>query len=336
MIVRTGLPRRTGRATGWVLAGVLALAGATACDAPFSEPSTRALQGGIAASLSASSLELTGAYTEAGQRWTVDLQVARPISEHVKVQSAGTNLEAIVIGDQAYFRGADFLAQHLGRDPASLNLVKAAGHAWWKGAASLVPQLPDLTDATRFTATFLGSNLDRRADHLTVAGVEAVDLSGPRADVYVAEAAPNQLLRVRLKAGVAVDGVTAGDLTYGAFGGTFDIAAPADVIDFSDLSTLPPQYTVVAVDTRACGTPCVVSAELKNLGGGRGAAAPSTVTFTMTDAATGALLGSCLAIVQPDVGYNATTAVSCTIGGLAGHAYNAATVTATPTNPGGA
>jgi hypothetical protein len=43
-------------------------------------------------------------------------------------------------------------------------------------------------------------------------------------------------------------------------------------------------------------------------------------------------LGSCQAQVQPDVGYNATTTVSCTIDGV--QAQNAAVVTASATNPG--
>ena len=53
----------------------------------------------------------------------------------------------------------------------------------------------------------------------------------------------------------------------------------------------------------------------------------------MTDAATGHVLGSCQAQVRPDVGYNSTTGVSCTIGGVSG-APNAAIVTATADNPG--
>jgi hypothetical protein len=61
------------------------------------------------------------------------------------------------------------------------------------------------------------------------------------------------------------------------------------------------------------------------------AQAPSTVTFTMADAGSGQKLGSCQATVQPDVGYNATTTVSCAIGVPA---TNAAVVTATAVNPG--
>jgi hypothetical protein len=106
------------------------------------------------------------------------------------------------------------------------------------------------------------------------------------------------------------------------------------VIDFADLSTLPPSYTVVSVDTSRCGSPCLVAATVKNLGGTRGARAPSTVSFKMIDSATGNALGSCQVKVQPDVAYNATTSVSCAIALATGQNYNAATVTATPDNPG--
>jgi hypothetical protein len=91
---------------------------------------------------------------------------------------------------------------------------------------------------------------------------------------------------------------------------------------------------VVSVDTTGCGSPCAVSAVVKNLGGMSGAKAPSTVTFTMTDSASGRALGSCQAQIQPDVGYNATTSVGCTISNSSGQPANAAIVTATADNPG--
>ena len=103
---------------------------------------------------------------------------------------------------------------------------------------------------------------------------------------------------------------------------------------FSNLSTLPPIYTVLSVDASRCSTPCVVSATLKNLGGKVGARAPSTITFTMTDSASKKTIGSCQAEVQPDVGYNATTKVSCTISLGSAQQANAALITATPENPG--
>jgi hypothetical protein len=137
-----------------------------------------------------------------------------------------------------------------------------------------------------------------------------------------------------LKSGATVDGVSAADFQYTNFDKDFNITRPTDVIDFSNLSTLPPIYTVVSVDTSRCSATCVVSAVVKNLGGKLGAQAPSTITFTMTDSATKATVGTCQAQVVPDVGYNATTTVSCTISSAGGQQANAAIVTATPTNPG--
>jgi hypothetical protein len=158
-----------------------------------------------------------------------------------------------------------------------------------------------------------------------------VRLSGSRADVYIASVAPYRLLRVRLKEGVVVDGIAGADLSFSNVDHDFGIAAPRDIIDFGDLSTLPPVYTVVSVDASACGSPCVVSAKLKNLGGLTGARAPSTVAFTMTDPVSKQALGACTATVQQDVGYNSTTTVSCTINAKP---VNGAVVTASAQNPG--
>ncbi len=302
-----------------------------ACD-PFGLPATRALESGVEAMLSsATSYELAGDYTADGTRWTIDLQVTRPESRHVTVKSSASQVEAIIVGGNAYFRGQAFLAKHLGSDPLSQNIARAAGNAWWKDTASLVPSLPDLTGGAVFRTNFLGPAVTKRTDHQPVGGVDAVELSGARADVYIASAPPYPLLRVHLNQGVVVDGISDADLRYTNVNSAFGIAAPSDVIDFSNLSTLPPIYTVVSVDTTGCATPCVVSAKLKNLGGLSGARAPSTVLFTMTDPTTRQSIGTCSATVQPDVGFNATTNVSCTMGGSP---VNAAVVTAAADNPG--
>jgi len=303
----------------------------SACD-PFGLPATRALENGAETMLrSANSYEIKGHYTAGGKRWTIDMQIVRPETRHVMVSSGTDNLEAVIIGTDGFFRGREFLARHVGSDPQSQALARAAGNAWWKDTVSLVPTLPNLTDGIAFRANFLGSAATSRIDNQAVGGVDAVELSGARADVYIASAAPYHLLRVHLNAGVVVDNVSDADVTYGNVDHDFAITAPTDVINFSNLSTLPPVYTVVSVDTSACGSPCVVTATLKNLGGMTGARAPSTVKFTMTDPTTKQAIGSCEAVVQPDVGYNSTTTASCTI---AGRPINAAVVTATATNPG--
>jgi len=313
------------------------LAFLAACDPTLglNLPATRALEDGAAQGLaSATSFELTGAYTDSSSRWTIDMQIARPVTEHVVVSDGSQTVEAVVLGGDAYFRGQSFLAKHMGSDPLSTNLVKAAGNSWWKGSAGYVPRFADLTDGATFRATFLGSAVTSRTDHVSVAGIDSVDLAGPRADVFIAAAPPYRLLRVHMKKGVTIDQVGDGDLRYTNYDRDFRITAPADVIDFSDLSTLPPVYTVVSVDASGCGSPCTVSALLKNLGGASGAIAPSTVTFTMTIPVTQQLIDSCSVPVQPDVGYNATTTVTCTMGGLTGQPANAAIVTATADNPG--
>jgi hypothetical protein len=327
-----------------VLAGAAAVATLSVCQAPFGlgQPSTRALENGAADTLTAAnSFEITGTYTEAGTNWTIDMQIVRSGRQHVTVSSSDMKLEAIIFVDpsgtnptDSFFRGNEYLSQHMGADPASRNLVKAAGNAWWKGTAVDVPRLPDLTDGSALRSTFLGTAVTQRKDNVVVDGSDAVNLSGSRADVFIAANAPHQLLHLRMKSGATVDGVSAADFQYTNFDLDFKITKPTDVIDFSNLSTLPPIYTVASVDTSRCGATCVVSAVVKNLGGKLGAQAPSSVTFTMTDPATKLTVGTCSTEIKPDVGYNTTTIVSCTIPVAGGQQTNAAIVTATPTNPG--
>ncbi len=267
-----------------------------ACDPAFGLdlPSERALEDGAANTLThAKSLEIKGSYTSgAGAQWTVDTQLVRPDVRHTTITGANLKVEAIVIGGDGFFRGQAFLAAHMGSDPLSQNLARAAGNAWWKGP-----------------------------------------LSGRRADVFISATPPHHLLRVHLKNGAVIDGMSAVDFKYSAFDQDFKIVAPTDVIDFSNLSTLPPIYTVESVDTSRCASPCIVQANLRNLGGAMGAIAPSTVTFTMTGSISGTALGSCQTPVIPDVGYNQTITVGCTIN-ASGPAENPAVVTAAVTNPG--
>ena len=318
-----------------ILAAAACLLALTSCDPTLGlgRPGERALEDGAVATLGkATSFEIVGSYGDAGGRWMIDLQVVRPNTEHIVLSGPDQKIEAIVLGGHGYFRGPRFLAQHLGNDPLSLDLLRAEGNSWWNGPVAYFPRLPDLTDGATFRSTFLGSASSARTDHLSVDGVDAVELSGARADVFIASSPPFSLLRVHMKKGVNIDGLGEADLTYGAYNRDFAIKAPTDVIDFSNRSVLPPLYTVVSVDASGCASTCVVSALLKNLGGQTAAQAPSTVTFTMTDPVSRMGLGSCQVQVQPDVGYNATTTVSCTI--PTAQPQNAALVTATATNPG--
>jgi hypothetical protein len=311
--------------------GVALVAVLAACD-PFGLPSTRALESGAASMFTtALSYEMKGTYTAAGTEWTVDMQFTRPGSRHIVVASPSEQVEAIVIGGDAYFRGQAFLAKHLGSDPLSQSIAKVAGNAWWKDDSGLVPTFQDLTSENAFRSSFLGPAVDKRTDRQQVDGIDAVELSGRRADVFIDSAPPHRLLRIRLKDGVVVDGIAGADLRFSNVDRDFGITAPTDVLNFSNLSTLPPIYRVSSIDTSACGSPCAVSATLRNLGGTVDAKAHSTVTFTMTDPISKQALGTCTATVESDVGYNSSTTVSCTINA---RPVNGAVVTATVENPG--
>ena len=324
-------------ALGKAALAAAALVALAACDLPFGLglPTVRELNSGAGDSLDAArSFRISGSYAELSTAWTVDLELVRPKTEHVLLSSKDANLEAIITDHGPYFRGRQFLASNMGSDPYSQSLVQAAGDSWWTGLATLAPQLPDFTNGGGFRATFLGTAVTSRTDHVSVGGAPAVELSGPRADVFLDEAPPHHVLRLHMHPGAAVDGITNADFTYSDFGRDFGIAPPSGALDFADQSTLPPIYTVVSVDTSACGSPCVVAASLKNLGGKTGSRGPSTVTFTMTDPQSSSVLGTCKIAVLPDVGHSATTTVSCTIGGVSGADHNAAVVTAAADNSG--
>ncbi len=123
-------------------AGAAVLIALAACDLPFGlgTPSTRALEGGAEASLRGSSFEMTGTYTGAGvslpvhvasgartgspapapasdTTWTIDLQLSRPGAQHITVSGTNLKVEVVVVGGAAYFRGHQFLADHMGTDP---------------------------------------------------------------------------------------------------------------------------------------------------------------------------------------------------------------------------
>lgn len=310
----------------------------SACTNPLdvaSRPSTRTLEDGAANSLiAARSFEITGDYTQGTDRWSIDVQIVPPDKEHASITGPTVKLEAIIIGSSAYYRGQQFLVQHTSSDPNTVSLVRAAGNAWWKATTGGLVRFPDFTDGQSFRTTFLGPVASRRIDNVKVDGQPAVDFAGVRGDVYLAASPPYEPLRVHLNPRVAVDGLTAADLRFINFNKDFAITAPQNVIDFSNLSTLPPIYYVVAIDTSGCASPCVLSAQLKNLGGQGGAKAPSSVAFTVTDAATSKQVGTCSAVISPDVGYNATTSAGCTIGNLSGQSLNAAIVSAAVDNPG--
>ena len=327
---QTPLPTR-------ILAAAAALLALAACEPAFGLglPSETALEDGAANTLThAKTFGITGTYSLAGSvQWTIDLQLVRPSTAHAIVSTSDQKVEAVITGDHAYFRGQKFLAAHMAGDPQSQNLARAAGNSWWKGPPGYIPAMKEFTDGAAFRTAFLGSANTHRTDHLSVDGQAAVGLSGVRADIYIAAAAPFHLLRVHLKKDVVIDAMSDVDFHYGDFDREFGINPPTDVIDFSNLSTLPPIYSVVSVDTSRCGAPCSVSAQLKNLGGQIGASGPSTVTFTATAAVSGSVLGSCQATVAPDVGYNGTTSVSCVLN-LTSQPENGTVVTAAANNPG--
>src|SRR5438034_5921846 len=106
---------------------LLVAAALAACD-PFGLPSTRALENGATSMLtSATSFEVKGSYRASDVAWTIDLQLTRHADAandlHMLVSDSQDQVEAIIVGTAAYYRGQQFLARHL-TDPQSQGLVK--------------------------------------------------------------------------------------------------------------------------------------------------------------------------------------------------------------------
>jgi hypothetical protein len=319
-----------------VVVGISALV--AACSAPLGigQTSTADLINTANSELdSAKSFEVSGRFSDAGKKYTMDLQLRRPSSVHLTMTINGVGLEAIEVGPKAYYRGADFLAQAAGPaagSPTGPRLVKAVGDRWWTASEKPAPDLSGLTDNQKLKANFLNSLLVNRKEHVTVSGLDTVELSGKDGTVNISDTTPHRLVRVQVPSGMTVDGYTDADLRFSNYGKDFSITAPSGVLDFSDPSTLPPLYDVLSVDSSGCrsASSCVVAATVKNRTGLAGAPAQSTVTFNLSDSG-GKSIGTCSAGIAPDVANGATTTVSCKVplGGFSG----AFTVHATPSNP---
>lgn len=304
-----------------------------ACDSSLDigEPSTRALEDGVTAGIGRNhSFEITGSITEAGLIRHLDLRVDRMGAEQMVLTGDHFNLEAIITDGHSYFRGREFLAQHAAGDAGSVSLLNQAGDSWWRGSGQETPKLIALVDAESFRSNFLGPAVTSRSDHLSVEGVAAVRLMGPRAEVLIARDEPHRLLALRMRNGATVDGIVATDLRYGNYGGVPAIGPPEGAVNFRDFSTLPPLFTVEMVDGSACGSPCVVSARVRNLGGANAPGAASKIAFKLSDPASGRVYGSCVGEVPSGVRYDSTELVSCTMSIPSGGEPNGATLTATP------
>src|SRR5256885_3824621 len=111
-------------------------------------PSERVLEDGAATTLTQpTGFDIKVTYsTSAGELWAIDVQLVRPNTERATASTGDQKVEAIILGETAYFRGQKFLAARMGSDPLSQNLVKAAGSSWWKGSPSFIPPMKGFTD----------------------------------------------------------------------------------------------------------------------------------------------------------------------------------------------
>jgi hypothetical protein len=301
-----------------VVVGALGLMLA-ACGLPFGigQASTSQLINGAADTLAkAKSFEVTGTFTSDSDKYQIDLQYESSGTAHMDVTKGTTHLELLQINGKAYFRGKDFVASVAGTDTFGQALARAVGDKWFTSKDATPIDMSGFTDAAKVKANFLNTLSVTRKDNVTYNGQDTAELSDSDTILNITESSPYELLRLRTQPGKTVSGMTDADLAFSNYNKSFNIAGPTDVFQMDDPTTWPPYYVVTAVNLDRCsGDPCTVAATLKNNGGAKGAAAPSTVTFTASNDADKSVLGTCKATVSPDVANDAATSVSCSITG---------------------
>ena len=311
---------------------VVAAAGllAAGCGSPFggqSLPSTSQLVNGAADGFAkATSLEVSGTFTEASASYTVDIQFAPPSTAHLTVtQNNKLRFEGLAVNGKIFFRGRDFIALLLGSGTSDQQLAKAVGDRWFTSSApkDVIPlDVSPFTDASKVKANFLTTLPAKRKDNVTSSGVMTAELTTDDYIVNITEASPYRLVSLRTAQGKTVQQLTDATLAYSNFNKDFAIQTPTDVVDKDNHSTWPPMYTRVSIEHSGCNDPCTLSAVYRNDGGTTGASAPSTVNFTLTSKADGSALGSCKATIQPDVANGQTVTESCSISSSAWTAFN--------------
>jgi hypothetical protein len=296
-----------------------------ACGLPFGigQASTSQLLNGATDNLAkASSFEVAGSFTSGSDKVVLDLQFKAPNTVHMDRTLNGVKVEVIQVGGTPYYRGKDFIAAVVGTDALGVALTKYIGDTRWVASKSATPiDMSGLTDANKVKANFLTTVGVQRKDNVTFNGQDTAELTGSGYIVNITESSPYQFVRLRTQGKGSSDFADA-DVTFENYNKSFEISAPSPVFNLDDGSTWPPLYMVTAINLNGCtADPCTVAATVTNSGGAKGASAPSTVTFTLTNDADSSPLGTCKVAVTPDVDNTKTATVSCSITGGAWTAF---------------
>jgi len=152
----------------------------------------------------------------------------------------------------------------------------------------------------------------------TIAGQRTVKLSDARASIYVTAADPVRLVRLVFAPSYTdATGISGLDATF-SYPKRLTVTAPADFYDPDDPSTLPGLYTVDQANRGRCdATGCTYTLAVHNHYGKSGGPAAATVKLTTQS---GGSLGACTVPI-PQIGYNQTENVSCTVPGSAWRSF---------------
>jgi len=203
-------------------------------------------------------------------------------------------------------------------DQLGPQLAKVVGDRWYTSKDAQPVDTSAITDANKVKANFLTTIATKRTDDVVVDGQNTAELTLSDFILNITEDSPYRLVRLRSANGKTVQGISKVDMRFMNYNKDFGLATPTNVFDFDDPTTWPPRYVVDSVSQKvipgstSCDDPCVLSAEVQNSGGLKGASAPSTVNFVLT-ASDQSSLGSCKATIQPDRPHAQKFTVSCSI-----------------------
>ncbi len=311
-----------------------------ACAVPgVGQASTADLINGAGTELAhATGLQVSGAFSKDSGDFSVDIQMNPPHSAHITASKSSSsqtslNYEAIQIDSKDYYRSLD-LARIAAVDTTEAKLVtRMLGGRWftYKGTPF---DLGMFTSTADIKANFLTNLRVSRKDNVDAGGQNTAQLATGDYVLNITEASPHRLVFLQTVAGKTVQGMSQAHIAIKSYNRDFAIQAPTKVVDLDDPTTWPPLYTIVSVENSRCGTPCTLSAKIKNLGGVEGASAPSSVTFDLTNSANHKVLGSCTVTIQHDVPHNQTVTERCTISSSAWTNFSGRySYGATPHNP---
>ena len=323
-----------------VSVALLAILVTTACGVPgIGQVSTSDLINGAGTELAqATGLEVSGAFSKDSEDFSVDIQMNPPHSAHITASKSSNsqtsvNYEAVQIDSKDYYRSLDLARIAAGDTAESRPVARMLGGRWftYKGTPF---DLGMFASAADIKANFLTDLKVSRKDNVDAGGQNTAQLATGDYVLNITEAPPHRLVFLQTVAGKTVQGMSQAHVAIKNYNQDFAIQAPAKVIDLDDPTTWPPLYTIVSVENSRCGTPCTLSARVKNLGGVEGASAPSTIAFELTNFANHKVLGSCTVTIQPNVPHNQTVTERCTISSSAWTSFSGSySYGATPHNP---